>query len=160
MDKRLLIKAIIAKLTTVHQTAVDAAQRAYDTATDEENEAENKYDTLGLEASYLAYGQSKRVLECEADLIKFKKLKEINFSSKMPIAIGALVCVEDEQSRVQWFFLSSVAGGLNVSFNQKEITLITPSAPMGKALLTGIVNDEVDVKIGDENRLYQIVSVY
>ena len=35
----------------MHQGAVDAAQRAYETAADEENEAENKYDILDLEAS-------------------------------------------------------------------------------------------------------------
>ena len=40
--------------------AEQAAQAAHETATHEENIAENKYDTLGLEAAYLATGQVRR----------------------------------------------------------------------------------------------------
>ena len=63
---------MIMNKTTVHQLIIDklridldvaerAAQTAYETATHEENVAENKYDTLGLEASYLATGQARRM---------------------------------------------------------------------------------------------------
>jgi len=37
-----------------------AVQAAHETATHEENIAENKHDTLGFEASYLATGQARR----------------------------------------------------------------------------------------------------
>ncbi|MCU7938595.1 MAG: hypothetical protein KZQ64_09850 [gamma proteobacterium symbiont of Bathyaustriella thionipta] len=44
MNKPRLLKHILAELETVYQVAVNGAQRVYETATDEENEAENKYD--------------------------------------------------------------------------------------------------------------------
>ena len=38
-----------------------------------ESVAETKWDTFGLENSYLAHGQSVRVAECETDLAYFRK---------------------------------------------------------------------------------------
>ena len=60
MNKRAIIKKIIAKLTGELEVYFRAAQYARDEATHEQNKAENKYDTRGLEASYLARGQSKQ----------------------------------------------------------------------------------------------------
>ena len=68
MNKALLLEKIITVLEITYQNAVEAAMRAYNTATNDENVAENKYDTLALEASYLAHGQALRVAECEADI--------------------------------------------------------------------------------------------
>ena len=62
MNKTNVIKTIIALLEVQYQTAIDAAKEAHSTATDDETIAENKYDTFALEASYLAHGQSQRVI--------------------------------------------------------------------------------------------------
>ena len=70
MNKKLLQKHILTALETNHQTAISATQQAHDTATHEENIAENKYDTLGLEAAYLAHGQAQRQAQaCVALLV-------------------------------------------------------------------------------------------
>ncbi|HED34281.1 MAG TPA: transcription elongation factor [Gammaproteobacteria bacterium] len=159
MNKSHLIGQILLELEHVFQGAVAAAQRAYDTATDEENEAENKYDTLGLEASYLAHGQSKRVAQCEADLIAFKKLKIVDFTSGLSVATGALVKVEDEEGAEQFVFLSPVAGGLKVNFENNEITLVTPSSPLGKVLSGCVEGDDIEVQLGEGKVLYQVMVV-
>ncbi|KPC57834.1 Uncharacterized protein AC509_2176 [Pseudomonas amygdali pv. morsprunorum] len=52
MNKQDVLQSIIDKLEIDLDIAQRAAQTAYETATHEENIAENKYDTLGLEASY------------------------------------------------------------------------------------------------------------
>lgn len=52
--KRQLIEHLVLGLEANYQTVLSAAKRAYSTATDRANIAENKYDTLGLEAAYLA----------------------------------------------------------------------------------------------------------
>lgn len=61
MNKQMLLDDIQEKLKLTLQAATEAAMRAYNTATDDENVAENQYDTLALEASYLAHGQAQRV---------------------------------------------------------------------------------------------------
>ncbi len=66
--KKKLIEHLVRELDAIYQTALTAANRAYSTAPDKANIAENKYDTLALEASYQAEGQAKRAPECGADL--------------------------------------------------------------------------------------------
>jgi hypothetical protein len=68
MNKQTVHQLILDKLRVDLDIAERAAQTAYETATHEENIAENKYDTLGLEASYLAAGQAKRVEEIRQSL--------------------------------------------------------------------------------------------
>ena len=60
MDKFLLQQQVLARLAEDLLQAEQAARAAHETATHEENIAENKYDTLGLEAAYLATGQARR----------------------------------------------------------------------------------------------------
>src|SRR4051812_31278987 len=59
MTKEELVKAIIAKLNHNLGILERAARAAHAEATHESSKAENKYDTRGLEASYLAGGQSR-----------------------------------------------------------------------------------------------------
>ena len=71
MDKWLLLDAIVGEITSALDNSLAAAEEARATATNKENAAENKYDTLGLEAAYLAHGQSERVLQLEGDLAAY-----------------------------------------------------------------------------------------
>jgi hypothetical protein len=57
-----LISAIVEKLELELSTAVAASQQARDSATHSENIAANRYDTLAVEAAYLAHGQSSVLL--------------------------------------------------------------------------------------------------
>lgn len=159
IDKKLLIDKIIEMLEALYQDALDAAMRAYDTATDDENEAENKYDTLGLEAAYLAQGQAKRVTECEADLYTFKKLTEIDPGSTKNIKIGSLVYLIDNASKILVLFLGPTAGGLNIKFNNINISIVTPAAPLGKALLGRFVDDDFELKLGHVKKHYIITDI-
>lgn len=159
MNKALLLEQILDALEAVQQGAVDAAMQASDTATHEENVAENKYDTLGLEAAYLAQGQAGRVAECKADMAAFEKLVAIDFTGEMPIAVGAVISLEDEHGTEQTLFLGPAAGGLKVCFNEKEIMVITRSAPLGAALFGRFEGDEVDIDVGGEKKHYAITVV-
>ena len=60
MDKFLLQQQVLERLAEDLLQAEQAVRAAHETATHEENIAENKYDTLGLEAAYLATGQARR----------------------------------------------------------------------------------------------------
>ena len=60
MDKLLLQQLVLKRLAEDLLQVEQAARVAHEAATHEENIAENKYDTLGLEAAYLAAGQTRR----------------------------------------------------------------------------------------------------
>lgn len=159
VDKSALQQAVIAALEALVENARAAMLRAYETATHEENIAENKYDTLGLEAAYLTEGQARRLAECEADLAAFRALSPRAFSDDEAIEIGALVELEDEEGRVQWVLLGPAAGGVKVTFQGREVVVVTGAAPLGKALLKAVSGDVVSVQQAARARQYEVVSV-
>src|SRR5436305_1120723 len=63
MNKTHLLKSIIARLTKSLEVLDKAARTSHAEATHESSKAENKYDTRGLEAAYLAGGQAKQARE-------------------------------------------------------------------------------------------------
>jgi len=158
--KKRLISHLITELEANYQIALTAAKRAHSTATDKENIAENKYDTLGLEAAYLAQGQAKRAVECCAELEAVNKLPAVDYSSSDEIAIGTLVNLTDEDEQQLSLFLAPVAGGLKFVFEQRNIIVITPSSPLGKNLLGKLVGDEFEFVAGQHKRNYRISSIY
>ncbi|OAN11128.1 hypothetical protein A3K86_19365 [Photobacterium jeanii] len=167
MNKQALIEQIIEQLTLTHQTAVDAAQRAHETATNEENAPENEYDTLSLEAAYLAHGQSQRVAECIADLQAFKALDFANPMTQQQVILGSLVELADEDDKAKWVFFGPSAGGLKLQMPSEEnanaiieVTVVTPSSPLGKELLNRAVDDEVELTICDKKTFFDIIALY
>lgn len=160
MNKTLLLEEIFKALKSLHQGAVDAAKQACDTATNKSTVAENKYDTFGLEASYLARGQAKRVASYATDLAVFKKLSSIDFTENMPIAIGAMIILENELAGQQRFFLSPTTGGLKVTFKEQDITLISCSSSLGASLLGHFVGDEIEIEVAGKKTCYEILAIH
>lgn len=160
MDKELLHQTIEAELDVLRQDAIDAAMQAYSAATHEENIADNKYDTLGLEASYLAQGQAKRVADSEANLTAFAELSVTHFTRQSAISLGALIYLMDDQGSQQILFLAPVSGGLKIKFSELNITIITPSAPLGKKLVGCYVDDEINIEMAGQKHHYDITAIY
>ena len=163
MNKQLLLDKILITLETIRQQAINAAMAAYNTATADENVAENKYDTLGLEASYLAQGQAQRVAECEEDIAAYRLFEKGDISEVSSITLGAIIHIINDQGVEQKLFLGPRAGGLTVSHLEKgieqEIQIITPSSPIGAALLRREEGDEFELVIGANSHRYEILSV-
>lgn len=158
MNKQLLLEQLLIALNTVLQSAINAAQRAHDTATDNENIAENKYDTLALEASYLAQGQSVRVEQCAADIQAFKRLNHNTIYNK--VNLGATILLLDALDNETWLFFGPAAGGLKVLFEGKNIVVVTPNSPLGSAINQAEVGQEVSINIGDNQISYEIIEIH
>lgn len=131
MNKRDLLAAITTRLAADLETITAAARATHAEATDEENKAEDKYDTRGLEASYLAHGQSKAAEEAADAVAQFQALAPRDFRPGEPIAVGALVRLQDGSC----YFVGPRAGGSEVKFGGETIMIITPQSPLGRQLL-------------------------
>ena len=158
MNKRAIIKKIIAKLTGELEVYFRAAQYARDEATHEQNKAENKYDTRGLEASYLARGQSKQAAELEAAIVEFEKLGGKTLPPGTPIGVGALVEIEMDGEQM-FYFLGSRAGGTEVIHDRKEVLVITPQSPLGEQLVGKKAGEQAQLHFGGSKQTARIVSV-
>jgi hypothetical protein len=158
MNKRAVLNKIIAKLTGELEVYFRAAEYARAEATHEQNKAEHKYDTRGLEASYLARGQSRQAAELEAAIVEFQKLEAKKFSALDEIDLGALIGLElaGEQN---FYFLGPRAGGTEVEHDRKEILVITPLSPLGEQLMGKKSGDTLQLKFGREVRAARVASV-
>ncbi|HXA45646.1 MAG TPA: transcription elongation factor GreAB [Candidatus Angelobacter sp.] len=158
MNKRAIIKKILGKLADELEVYFRAARFARAEATHEQNKAENKYDTRGLEASYLAHGQSKQAAELEAAIADFENLKARAFGVNEPIDIGALVELEMGGDN-SLYFIGPRAGGTEVLHDRKEILVITPQSPLGGQLAGKKAGDQVQVSFGGANQSATVLSV-
>ncbi|NBV23242.1 MAG: transcription elongation factor GreAB [Proteobacteria bacterium] len=140
------------------QTYVRAAKSARAEATDEQSRAENKYDTRGLEASYLAAGQVRQVMELESAIAAFEGLSVRKFAAGEGIGMGALV--ELEQNGVPMFyFIGPAAGGTEVKVATNEVLVITPQSPLGGQLQGRKQGDRLELALGGAKRRAVVLRV-
>jgi len=158
MNKRALIKKIIAKLADELAVYFRAAQFSRAEATHESSKAENKYDTRGLEASYLARGQSKQAAELKSAIAEFENLPVKKFSADEPIDLGALVELDHagESSR---YFMGPRAGGTEIVHDKSEILVITPQSPLGAQLVGKKAGETFQLEIGGRKQSAEIINV-
>ena len=108
---------------------------------------------LGLEAAYLAHGQSSRVQQLSEEIAAFAELKAAQ--SSQLIAVGSLVELTDSAGATRWLFVGPGAAGLTINHDGKSIVVVTASSPAGAGLLNLERND--DTTIGETD--YEITSV-
>lgn len=158
INKRALVKKIIARLTDELAIYYRAAQFSRTEATHEQNRAESKYDTRGLEASYLARGQSKQALEIEKAIATYEKFTARPFAADEPIDVGALVEVDLDGETI-YYFIGPCSGGTEVIHDKKEVLVITPQSPLGQ-LMQGRKQDDILKLEVDRNRhSYRVIGV-
>ena len=156
MDKTAVLEKIIASLQSELETYIRAAKFSHAEATAEENRAENKYDTRGLEASYLAAGQANKVAELEAAITSFEELKDKPANES--VEIGALVELDQEDS-TELYFIGPMAGGTEVEVAGSEILIITPESPLGSQLM-GLETDQKNtLDLAGRKQKVQVKSV-
>lgn len=136
-----------------------SARAAHAEATDPQCKAENKYDTRGLEASYLAHGQSQNAAEVVQALEQFGALTIRAFGKGDAIDIGALVELERGGETV-WYFMGPKAGGTEVKMDGGTVVLvITPQSPMGQQLMRHKQGERFDARVGRKSEKIRILEV-
>ncbi|WP_310650036.1 hypothetical protein [Colwellia sp. MB3u-4] len=132
-----------------------AANNAHKAATDDQSVAETQYDTLAIEQSYLAEGQSRRVDEIRYAIKRLQSIPLTALQKKPEINIGSVVQLEKDIDKQQWFFLAPAAGGyrckLAVQSNTINIVVITPQSPIGAAMMGKVLDDEISIQIAGKN---------
>jgi len=159
VNKKEIIEKFVAKIAADLAVITQSAVAAHGAATHAESKAEDKYDTRGLEASYLAGAQSKRALELQASLDMFRHVDLKAFDAKTKIASTALIELEDEDGEKSQYLLMPTSGGLTVTHDGKTVQCITPQSPVGEALLGSLVGDQITVHLRGKMRSLDIVGV-
>lgn len=158
MNKAQLIRRIVASLSESLGVLEKAARASHAEATHESSKAESKYDTRGLEAAYLAGGQARQAKEIMDSIKLYEALPTRDFAADEPIDLTALVELDVSGAR-SFYFIGSKNGGLEIEYEGKEITLITPQSPLGQHLMDRKAGERWTAKPGGAVVKYHIISV-
>ena len=140
------------------EDALEAAERAQaiatEEATSEQSKAEGKYDTRATEASYLARGQAKRVVELRALLSWYESLDPSRPVEQ--VSQGALVELDGDKHHL---LLISPSGGDAVEVDGLRVSTISFSSPLGKALRGLYLGDDVELQTPSGSREFEIIQL-
>ncbi len=158
INKEKLREKILLCLQNDYELQLQAAKRAHEAATHEECVPDNKYATLGLEASYIAQGQANRAQEILRAIQQFRQLALVSFAEDDAIGMSAVVKLLDDGGGSRYVFVAPAAGGIEVDIAAVRVMVITPASPLGRELIGKCCGDVVDL-VTDVVREYEIVAV-
>jgi transcription elongation GreA/GreB family factor len=161
MDKRELVEQLARRLRESAEVARKAGLEAAEEARDGATAAEKRENArVALEYSGLARGQSERAQRTRAELALLDGFRPERFARGAPIALGAIVEVEDE-SQGRTFFLAPAGAGVELTGPGGDgfLSVVTPQSPVGKAVLGRRVGDVVEVTVKGEAREWTITWV-
>jgi transcription elongation GreA/GreB family factor len=150
---------LMAELVALLEADLDAALRsekaAQEAATHEEAKPENDKDTRALEQSYLARGQSIRTEDIRVGLAQAHAIHARPPAAGGPVALGSLVIAEEDGHEAA-FFVAPARGGTKLSGG---VQVVTPSSPLGRALIGKREGDDIEVKLAQKTREIALVRV-
>ncbi len=139
-----------------------AASEAAAAATHEEAKPENDKDTRGLEQSYLAAGQAARVADLQRAM---GALRGVVLKDNVDVVeVGAVVTlvdvdVDDEVAAKSHVFVLPAGAGVAVVVGDVKAMVVTPQAPLARAIMHKRVGDDVEVKLAGKTRHFEIGAI-
>lgn len=158
IDKRALLEEIRTRLEEERGNLTRIALEAAAAVTHEDNKPENDKDMRSTEASYLARGQAERAREVERSLAMLSSMHVRSFTTGDKIAATALVELLQGKTKLVCFVLP-VGGGQRVRSGDSDVQVVTPTSPLGKALMGLAEGDDAEVSTPQGAKIYEIVSV-
>jgi transcription elongation GreA/GreB family factor len=165
--KRKVIEALIGRFESELEAVTLSAKAAHEAATHEESKAEDAHDTRGLEASYLAGAQAARAAELKQVIVEYKALLENTDKAMESVAVGAFVRIQplasEEDPRPKGAMIQAIValrgGGVTLDLDGAVYSVITPSSPVGEALMGAVASDEFVVESKAGNRVYRLIHL-
>jgi transcription elongation GreA/GreB family factor len=160
MDKRFLIEQLSDRLRESAQVARKAGQAAAEEARDGATAAEKRENArVAQEYTGLARGQTARAGRTMAELSALETFRPGPLPSGAPIAIGAVVEVEEEGAGIgRTFFLAPVGAGVELTGPGGDgfLSVVTPQSHVGRAVLGRRVGETIEVTVQGEPRDWTI----
>ena len=158
MDKSKIVSQVLQHLNSELDGITEAAKDSFDGATDEQSKAEGQFDTRALESSYLAEGQARLAAELKEAIAVYQALDLRPFESYEPIAMTAVVELEQRTGNFL-YFVGPRDGGHTVDVDGRQVMIITPHSPIGQILLGKTVGSVVRFGTNGTTREVRIKQV-
>lgn len=161
MDKSFLIEQLAEQLRTTARMARVAMEAAVTEAREGATAAERREDSrVAQENSGLARGHRARLDRAAAELAALEKFRPPRIGAKGPVALGAVVEVEDG-AEGRTLFLAPAGAGVELTGPGGDgfLSVVTPSSPIGRVLLGRAVGETLEVVVNGESREWTITYV-
>jgi len=158
MNKALLLKNVLKRLSFDLEILCAAAKTAHEASTHAENIPDNKYDTLALEASYVAQRQANRAGQIRRSIDVYRQLK-LHENIDELISLTSLVTLQDAFGATKFLFIGPLEGGLKIEQEGEEVVVITLASPVGRELLGRSAGETVEIGTGTMRVAYEIIEV-
>lgn len=156
LDRARAIDAVVDALRETLRVIEASAAVARDEATHADTRQEGKYDTRAIEAGYLAGAQARRAADAASALRRIDALPRRERDDGV-VAGPCLVVLVSAAGERRHYLLAPCGGGLTARVGAITVRVITPSSPLGQALLGTEVDDEVSVAGTDDIWLIESV---
>jgi transcription elongation GreA/GreB family factor len=158
-DKGAVREALRASMQASLDAMVAAAEQAREGAVHEESRAEGDKDMRSTEQSYLARGQAMRAEELAEQLERLRRMEPRSYGDDDPIGPDALVAVSVDDEEERAFYLVPYGGGTVLTVDGARVTVVTPSSPVGRALLGRRAGDDFELAIRGALREWIVEAV-
>ncbi|NOJ97501.1 transcription elongation factor GreAB [Corallococcus sp. CA049B] len=168
LDKHTLLHQLSERLQQsdrlAHRAEADAREAARSLATESEKKEDGR---AAIEYGSLATGQAQRARRLQEELqalTAFSQKELPRFPRQGPVGLGALVdcSTEDEDGFAErTFFVLPAGAGTELTGPGGDgfLSVITPSSPVGRALLGKKAGDTVEVTLAGEVREWTVLEV-
>ena len=161
MDKQFLVEQLAERLRASAHVARKAGDAAAEEARAGATPAEKREDgRVAMEYAGLARGQKDRAARTAAEVSLLETFRPRPLPARAPIALGAVVEVEDG-SQGRTFFLAPVGAGVELTGPGGDgyLSVVTPASPVGKAVMGRRVGDTIEVVVKGEPLEWAITFV-
>jgi transcription elongation GreA/GreB family factor len=158
IDKRSLVATLRARIAEEIATMTRLAQEAAEAASHEENKPENDKDMRSTEASYVARGQASRARDLERAHALLGAMEIRDFAEGDTIALSAIVELSHRGQKTVCFLVPA-GGGQRIRTGSVEVQAVTPTSPLGTALIGLAEGDEAEVPTPQGMKVYEIDKI-
>jgi transcription elongation GreA/GreB family factor len=163
MDKMQLVAQLVSQLEASARAALSARDAAAAEARDGATPDEKREDARAAhQLAGLGRAQQRRAQQALAEVDSLARFRPTPLPSSAPIAIGAIVEIEDaETGEGRTFFLAPVGAGITLTGpgGDGHLSVVTPLSPIGRAVLGRRLGDIVDITVDGDVREWAITFV-
>jgi hypothetical protein len=140
-----LLQGIVALLEEEVADIRIGFEEARRTSIESPGRMQSRYDTMGVEAAWVADGLAKNLKSKIESLARLRQLRLP--PAPLKGCVGAVVGVGTPEGSESIYFILPGGGGQTVQPSEKgaPVVIVTPGSPAGKALIGKEIGDEVIV---------------
>ena len=152
IEKIAILEALANKYRDMMRNAEKERADAQSEANSHVGAMESRYDTFKEEAQYLAQAHTMRVYELESGVQKLESLLTVVRSGGMQgdrrVKLASVVLIEGDDGKETLLFVAPFGGGEAMSIGGRSCRVITPSSPLGQAIMNRLEEDEIETPLG------------